>query len=398
MVAGQRRASLALLLGDAGFRIWGVIEGGWTMPAFRWQLDSGNALYVAIAGVLVWVAWVLNGDQPRALARQWAAAGIVTALFLTRDLLCWGLWEGALWWLLFMDTGGAKEEGNHPVKALLLLMGGLWWTMAGSWFLHAWDNRHSYDWGKLAATPVLTEVAPWIQGAVFGCLALGMATKLTLFPWHRWLWGIAGEPGARLMWAVWLPLIGAFGLIEVVGRLFPDGLVRISGWLVAWALVNAWVAVAQSGGDSDGGRRLLGVTMGQMSLLLLGLALGGDHRILGLWVLSFALMVALLGVSWFKRDKWGTIGASLALMGVPGLSGAAVWWAVASVALMHHPVWAILTLVAVWLSAGGLLTHAAQAEGGGDPSARWLTAVLLGVSVLAGMAPDPLADWWGGGR
>lgn len=407
LASRQPRAALALWGLDVCLRGLGVWDGHWALrwdwwprsgASFHLGLDRENALYVLLTGLLMGVAWVMERHRPHVLARHLAAAGVVTALVLTRDLLVWGLLEGTLLLVLFLDLEGGQERGNHPIKVLLTLAAGMWLTMAGSWFLHAWDDRHSYDWLSLAATPLLTGVPPWVTSLLFVCFLIGMAVKVTLFPWHRWLWRVTGEPGNGALWAVWFPLVGAYGLIEIVGGLFPDHLVKASGWLVGWALVNAWVALAQLGREQGNGGRLLGMAMGQASLLLLGLSQGVGDGVLGMWVLSYGLMVALWVAAYARRDGWGTTGAALSLMGVPGFSGAVVWWAIAGMALANQAVWAILTLVAVWLSASGLLAAVPWQERGTDRPTRWLVLALLVVSLVAGIGAAPLMGLWEGGR
>lgn len=185
--------------------------------------------------------------------------------------------------------------------------------------------------------------------ALFFLFVLGVAVKAAVMPLHAWLPAamVAPTPVSALLHAVAVVKAGVFGVMRVLGFVFgPDSLAGFTGarWLAVFAMTTIVVGSLIALRQDNLKRRLAYSTVVHLSYIVLGAALVAPLGLAGsvLHMVNHGLAKITLffcagaiyaasgkeNISDFsglgRRMPW-TFGAftvaSLALVGIPGLSG-----------------------------------------------------------------------------
>ena len=125
-----------------------------------------------------------------------------------------------------------------------------------------------------------------VLAALFALFIAGVGVKAGIMPLHGWLPAamVAPTPVSALLHAVAVVKAGAFGCVRVVGFVFGVDVLRDIGADVALATVASITIVAASVralGEGHLKRRLAYSTIGQLSYIVLGAALGSAAALAG---------------------------------------------------------------------------------------------------------------------
>jgi multicomponent Na+:H+ antiporter subunit D len=121
---------------------------------------------------------------------------------------------------------------------------------------------------------------------LFVLFVIGVGVKAGLMPLHGWLPAamVAPTPVSALLHAVAVVKAGAFGCVRVVGFVFGVDLIRDLGvdvWLAIAASITILLASLRALGEGHLKRRLAYSTIGQLSYIVLGAALGSAAALAG---------------------------------------------------------------------------------------------------------------------
>jgi multicomponent Na+:H+ antiporter subunit D len=125
-----------------------------------------------------------------------------------------------------------------------------------------------------------------LLAVLFGLFILGVGVKAGLMPLHGWLPAamVAPTPVSALLHAVAVVKAGAFGCVRIVGFVFGVDLLREIGADVVLAVLASTTIVLASIralGESHLKRRLAYSTIGQLSYIVLGAAVGSAAALAG---------------------------------------------------------------------------------------------------------------------
>ena len=129
-----------------------------------------------------------------------------------------------------------------------------------------------------AGTPVLA--------VLFALFIIGVGVKAGIMPLHGWLPAamVAPTPVSALLHAVAVVKAGAFGCVRIVGFVFGVDVLRAIGADVALAIaasITIVLASIRALGEGHLKRRLAYSTIGQLSYIVLGAALGSAAALAG---------------------------------------------------------------------------------------------------------------------
>ena len=403
---------------------------------------------VFFAGALA--SW--HEGHPRAhLGRAAAAAGDgCLGTFVALDLLLFFLFfDVSIVGMYFVVAGWGS--GPRVATALRFFL----YTFLGSLvmllgFLGLYVAGGTFDIPALVADPPLVG-SPVAGTLVVVAVAVGLAIKTPLVPFHTWLPPAhhdAPTVGSLVLAAVMLKM-GTYGFVRIAVPVLPDAWRRIALGVVVVAVVSVlWGALAALA-QTDLKRMIAYTSVTHMGYVLLGLGAAGlvaspadvlpaQVAVAGAvtQMVSHGLVTgALFLLAGALRDRGGTyeIGAygglaarapvfsalfvvgALASLGLPGLSGFVAELQIFSGALATVPVAVGAALLGVLVTTGLFLRaisrlllgppgerdlsgRAAGAAGpgpavGGVPlPALVATAPLLALSLVVGLVPGPLLD------
>ncbi len=123
-------------------------------------------------------------------------------------------------------------------------------------------------------------------GILFALFIAGCGVKAAIMPLHGWLPAamVAPTPVSALLHAVAVVKAGAFGVVRIVGYVFGVDTLRATGADIALMLIAAatiLVASVRALGEDNLKRRLAYSTIGQLSYIVLGAAVGSVAALTG---------------------------------------------------------------------------------------------------------------------
>lgn len=331
--------------------------------------------------------------------------------------------KGGRTYLLYALSGGT-----------LLAVGVIWLSVLG--------GGADFGSGAGLSETLLAGHAPELT-VIFVLLVAGFGVKAALFPAHGWLPAamVAPAPVSALLHAVAVVKAGVFGLARVILDVYGIETARSLGVLAPLAALAAFTllfASVRALAQDDIKKRLAYSTIGQLSYIVLGLALGtpvaaaaalahlAHHAVLKI-TMFFTAGVLAEELKVYRVSRMDGVGrrmpvtmtafsvAALGIIGVPPIAGFVSKWGLGVGGLGGGEVWPILVLsVSSLLNAAYLLPMigrawfkaphaewgaravAAPGQGEADRLMVWPLAITSTAGVLFGVAaaaPWAPASW-----
>lgn len=279
-------AALALFDRVAREGTWTYEMGGWAPPwGIEYVLDPLAVFFAVLIALTSFLGSVYAGSYHR----HWrpSARGAFSSLYLLLTSGLLGIVSTGDLFNLFVffeisalaAYGMLAAGGDRAVISTFryVLVG----TVGASFYLlglgHLYALTGSLNLRDLADhLPVLIASRPAAVAAAL--MAVGMAAKTAVFPFHAWLpdaYAYAPAPAAAFVSAV-MTKVGAYALLRILFFLFAAGgpAREILDWLAFAAAAGMVVGSALAVSQRDV-RRMLGYSsVGQISAVVLGVALG----------------------------------------------------------------------------------------------------------------------------
>jgi len=386
--------------------------------------DGWSAVLLALSGVVFAAGAAASGGirSPRAYFALWSLLqASVAGVFVARDLiLFFAFWEALLvpLALLVWHWGGADRRAS-TLRLLLFWMTGSALLVTGIVALGV--GARTFSFADLSAYH-LAEGSQVILALLF---LAAFAVRLPLFPFHAWQARVfvSAPPPVSIVLAGVISKTSIYAIARICLPLFPRGMADLAPYLVGLATVGALYGALLASRQHDTRRVIAYASLSQLDLVALGAFLATASGLEGALVasVSHALVVAtlfLLAASLARRlgDSYsfgiGGLGsrvpvlmslfviAILAMIGVPGTSGAPGQILILAAAFVRSPgIGLLATVVAVVSAAYGLALVRAMFfgpahEGGADLTwrERALVMPLLVLIVAVGVAPRIITD------
>jgi multicomponent Na+:H+ antiporter subunit D len=267
-----------------------------------------------------------------------AFAGNLLTFFLFYELLTLATYP------LVVHKESPKAFAAGRRYLVFSLGGGLALLTAVAW---TWRLTGSLDF--VAGGFLQGQASPAALAALFTLFVLGVTVKAAVMPLHAWLPAamVAPTPVSALLHAVAVVKAGVFGVMRVMAFVFgPESLAEFSGaaWLAAFAMATILIGSLIALRQDNLKRRLAYSTIVHLSYVVLGASLVAPLGLAGsvlhmvnhglakitLFFCAGAIYAAtkkenISELSGLGRQMPWTFGAlvvaSLALVGLPGLSG-----------------------------------------------------------------------------
>ena len=405
------------LLGDKGIQL-------------KVGVDGMSASLVLLCGVVVvpatWVAWKIQDRLKDFFILLYIVTAGVFGSFVLLDLFFWFLfYEAALMpmYLLIAVWGSTRKEYGAMKLMMMLLAGSIFiFTVIFAVFTHV--GLGTFD----MVTLLNAEKDPAFQRAMFPLIAVGCGTLGALFPFHSWSPdGHAAAPtSVSMLHAGVLMKVGAFGVVRLGFQMLPEGAAYWSPALIVLGLTAALYGAISALRQTDM-KLLMGFSsVSHMGYVFLGLgtmnSIGWNGAILQMtahgWMTAlFFLLIGGMYDQSHNRDIPNFSGmakqmpiwtvffvfASLASLGLPGLSGFIAEVHIFIGAFRAYPIVGGLAVFTAALTATYLLRMLSQAFFG-EMNPRWnmlreitwaerAGAAVLALSMLVlGLWPGPWVD------
>ncbi|MBE0475893.1 MAG: monovalent cation/H+ antiporter subunit D family protein [Coriobacteriia bacterium] len=303
-----------------------------------------------------------------------SAIGVALAANLLTLLIAYEVLTLATWPLVaHSGTPEALRAGRVYLRYAIGAGGAL---LAGTVWLYAVAGAVPFvPGGSLAGV----EGARGPLVAIFALLAAGFAVKAAVFPLHGWLPQamVAPAPVSALLHAVAVVKAGAFAIVRLVLEVYGSARAAelgVTGPLAAAAAFTIVFASVRAMAQDDLKRRLAFSTVGQLSYIVLGVALPGAaaataavahlaHHALMKITLFFTAGSLAETLHVYKVSELGGVGrrmpvtmtaftlASLGIMGIPPGAGFATKYVLSAGGASSGAAW-----VVVLLATSGLLS------------------------------------------
>jgi NADH-quinone oxidoreductase subunit M len=438
----------AATAGFTGYMLWHFQTGTPRLQfveRYDWFGDTGVSYLVGVDGISVFMVVLtalvfplgLLASQPLRVRLKaytfWflLLETSIMGIFLSVDLIAFFIfWELLLVPMYFIIAGWGHERRVYAAMKFFV------YTMAGSAFLLAsilalgflhqsatgnltFDFRVLMDWNGLSGS---TEV--WL----FLGFMVSFAIKAPLFPFHTWLPDVHTEAptfGSVVLAGVLLKM-GAYGFLRYSFTLFPDASVDLAPLLLVLSVIGILYGAIVAARQRDLKRLIAYSSIAHMGFLVLGIftltTIGLDGAVV--IMVSHALTTgALFLIVGFLDERTHTrimselsgvwkaapvlgglfLFATLAGIGVPGLSGFVGEFLALLATFVVHRWYAVLATAGVILAAVYML-YAFQQSFTGVPKGVTerlrdlnlrevcVVAPLLLLSVFIGLYPKPLLE------
>jgi NADH-quinone oxidoreductase subunit M len=399
--------ALGFRVADASFQMVESLRWAPSLGlSYKLGLDGISLPMVLLTAVLVPVAVAVSRGTPRPKAFFALILALETAMigtFVALDLiLFYVFWEAVLVPMYFLIGGWGSAERRraamtfflYTLTASVVMLGGL---------LAAGIAAGSFDYTIVSRAPLATGV----QVILFWTLLAGLAVKIPIVPLHTWLplaHVEAPTAGSVLLAGVLLKM-GAYGMLRFMLPLAPGPMRAAAWWLAGLGVVSVVWGALMALAQSDLKRLVAYSSISHMGFVVIGVALATRASLNAAMftMVSHGLISAMLFVgvgALYERTHTRQISkisgiartmptfaglwffASLAALGLPGLSGFVGEIVVLGQLWARAGLWALVPAAAMVLSAAYLLwTY--QRIGMGEP--------LKGQGALAEIAPRELS-------
>jgi NADH-quinone oxidoreductase subunit M len=385
--------------------------------------DGWSAALLMLSGVVFAAGAAASGgvSSPRAYFALWSLLQTAVAgVFVARDLiLFFAFWEALLVPLALLLWGwGGPDRRTVALRLLLYWMTGSALLLTGIVALGV--GARTFSFADLSAY----RLAEGSQVALALLFLAAFAVRLPLFPFHAWL--------ARTYVAVPVPLAivlagvvsktAIYAIARIAIPFFPRGMADLAPYLIGLATVGALYGALLATRQRDTRTFIAYASLWQLDLAALGLFLLIDEGLQGALVASVShgvVVASLLLLAAALARRLGTFGfgpgglaarapvlmslfvlAILALIGVPGTSGAPGELLVLAAAFARSTGIGLLAALVVVVSATygvGVLravVFGPSTERGADLGwrERALVIPLLVLVVAVGIAPGLIAE------
>jgi len=422
-------------------------------------VDALSALFLAIAVTIAVLATAFSIDYmthfeddgvakfyPVLMLFYLGIIGVLVTTDLFFFLVFWELMTLSSFFLVTYERHSQRSQ-RAGLKYFIITHAATLCMIAAALIL--WRRSHSFEFAALRdALEVLLATNPVLGHLVVFLFVLGFATKAGILPMGAWLPDAhpVAPSGISAVLSGVLVKLGIYGLCRLFFTLIP-----VSPTLEVWGVILAlagtgslFVGTLTALQQTDSKRLMAFHTIGQIGYIVLGLGVGIYYLPTDRALASLALLGALLhtinhacfkaclflgaGAVLFRTgerdmDRLGGLGrkmpitaasstvAALAISGVPPLNGFASKWLIVASCLLagaSFPLFLVLGLVAAFASLATLasflkvLGSVFLGGAGRDrnvaevPATMWVPqAVLAGLCVLFGLAPQLALDWVG---
>ena len=261
---------------------------------FELRADPFGMLFALVSSTL-WIATTVysigytRAEQERSQTRYFASFAVclfsAVGLALSGNLLTFYIFYelltlGGYPLVVHRETPEAFRAGR--VYLLYTLTAGLFLLVAIVWTGRLAGHLDFTPGGMLAGA----DASHGVLVVLFLLFAVGCGVKAGLIPLHTWLpvAMVAPTPVSALLHAVAVVKAGVFGVLRITGYVFGPSLLHDIGAATALAAVAAFTIVVASIGAlaQDNLKRLLAFsTVGQLSYIVLGAALGTPEAVTG---------------------------------------------------------------------------------------------------------------------
>lgn len=441
-------SSIALILAAVAFLQYDGRRGGlqflehyaW-VPGYGINLDLGvdglSMPMVLLTAVIlfsgVFVSWKLDYRSKEFFFYMLVLVGGVFGVFMSRDLLLMFLFIelAVIPKFILINTWGSKNKEYAAMKYTLYLLGGSAVALIGiiALYVYAADpvkgiGINTFDIVKLASV----KFDPSFQKFGFLLLLIGFGVLVPIWPLHRWTPdGHSAAPTAiSMLLAGVIMKLGGYALIRVGINFFPEGATFWAPVIALLATVNAvyiaFVAMVQK----DIKYVVANSSISHMGYVLIGIASLNAASINGAAAQMFAhgimaaLFFALVGLIYDKThtraiSDFGGLAhqmpkisaaflfTGLASLGLPGMFNFVAEFSVFVGAIQVFPVFAVISIFAVVITAIYVL-RVVQQVFFGPRNSKWdhvkdakgiemIPIVLLGAFLLVfGFYPKLIMD------
>jgi NADH-quinone oxidoreductase subunit M len=308
-------------------------------------LDGLSVPLVALTAMLGVIAVLASWDIERwrtHMALLLILESAVMGVFLAANLLLFYVaWEAVLIPMFFLIGGWGHENRRHAaMKFFVYTFAGSALMLVGIVLLMLWSGTG----------PVMPEdpraIATGSERLVFWLLAAGFLVKIPIVPLHTWLpeAHVEAPTAGSIMLAGVLLKMGAYGIARVCMPYTPQAFAEAAPILAALGIIGIIYGAVMALGQSDLKRLVAYSSVAHMGFVVLGLASGSALGLQGavLGMVSHGLVAGLLfflvgalyerahtreitafGGLGKTMPRWAGVFvfASLASLGLPGLSG-----------------------------------------------------------------------------
>jgi NADH-quinone oxidoreductase subunit M len=354
-------------------------------------------------------------------------------LFLATDVFLFYVFFEVILIPMYFLIGGFGPTARRSYAAAKFLIFGLLGgfvmlaSVIGLYVLSAADGSPSYLLSDLSQLQISTGTGRWL----FLGFLFAFAIKAPLVPLHTWLPDAAEEssPGGATMMVGVMDKIGTFGMIRFCLGLFPEA----SQWATPVVLVLATISIIYGAVLAIGSRDLMRfiayTSISHFGFIVLGIFALTTQSLAGstLYMLNHGLSTAALFLAAGYLIKRGgsrdisayggvqkvapvlaglMLFAGLSTLSLPGLSSFVSEFMVLAGTFSRHPVYAVVSTLAIVLAALYILIMYQRTmtgplnprfEGDGrirDLSGRerWALAPLVLLIIALGVFPRPMLD------
>lgn len=306
-------------------------------------------------------------------------AGLI-GVFIALDLILFYLfWEVVLVPMFFLIAiWGGPRRAYASVKFFVYTFAGSLAMLGGFIALYLSTGATSFDLIGLrdaaGQLPVTTQIG------IFSAIAVALAIKVPMFPFHTWLPDahVEAPTAVSVILAGVLLKMGSYGFLRFGPQLLPQGFEALSPLVAALAIVSIVFGAAVALAQTDLKRLVAYSSVSHMGYVMLGIAAGTSAGLLGASIQMFshgliAGMAFLLVGAFYERAHTREMSAfggtakvapvlagtlvfmAFASLGLPGLSGFVGEFLVVLGAYPSYTGYAALASLAVVLTAGYLL-------------------------------------------
>lgn len=343
------------------------------------SIDRLGALFAVVATGLWLVTTVYatgylshGSDKARFFGFFAVCVGSAAGIALSANLLTLFVFYEALTlatYPLVVHSGSAAALKGGRTYLLYALTGGTVLALGVVW-LYALGGGGDFSAGVLPAGVVMAYPAQLT--VVFALLIAGFGVKAALFPVHGWLPAamVAPAPVSALLHAVAVVKAGVFGIARVVLAVYGLETGRSLGVLMPLAVLASFTIVFASVralAQDDIKKRLAYSTIGQLSYIVLGLAIGtpvaaaaavahlAHHAVLKI-TMFFTAGVLAEELKVYRVSQMDGVGrrmpytmlafsvAALGITGVPPIAGFVTKWGLGTGALTGGDLWPVFVL------------------------------------------------------
>jgi NADH-quinone oxidoreductase subunit M len=273
-----------LLAGLLALGLWLNFEGVsgqlQFVERYRWVPAIGAEYFVAVDGLGLLMVLLTAFVLPFALLSSWRVQEntktfVALLLFLEAGLFGAFTALNFVHWFIFWELGlvpayfliklwGGPQRREAATQFFVYTMGGSVTLLLG--FLAMYLATGTFDFFKLAElgrngeleAQLSKEMLGWrdlsrgaLTMAIFGCVFLGFAVKVPVFPFHTWLPATytAAPTGVAMVLTGVMSKMGVYGLLRIVLPIFPEQmrwlLKPLLGLAVLTIVASAFAALAQ---------------------------------------------------------------------------------------------------------------------------------------------------------